>query len=164
MLPQLSMKLVDDFEKGQLSRRELAAQLIGLGAAMAVVDNAAAQTASSAETESATFQAKRLDHIALNVTDVARSRDFYAQHLGLEPRRQGERNCFMAPADSEFILALFQSEQPGMNHYCYGIDDYDAEAVVEKLIAARLAPRREGNRVYFPDPDGITVQLAAREN
>jgi hypothetical protein len=28
------------------------------------------------------------------------------------------------------------------------------------LADAGLRPRRTGNRVYFPDPDGLTVQVA----
>jgi hypothetical protein len=33
---------------------------------------------------------------------------------------------------------------------------------VEKLKAVGLKPRREDNRVYFPDPDGIEVQVEGR--
>lgn len=163
MFQELSHKLLDDYEKGTLSRREVVSRLMGLGAALAVAEGAVAQNTEAEQQQSATFQAKGLDHIALDVTDVARSRDFYAKHLGLRAVRDSERSCFMAPPEGDFILALFQSEQPGMNHYCYAIDQYEAGDVVDKLIQARLSPRREGNRVYFPDPDDLTVQLAQRE-
>ena len=32
---------------------------------------------------------------------------------------------------------------------------------VARLKAAGLAPRRNGNRVYFDDPDGLEVQVTA---
>lgn len=106
-----------------------------------------------------TFQATGLNHIALDVTDVARSNDFYGKHLGLRVIRGDEHASFLG-ADRDFFLTLFRGERPGLNHYCYSIDHYDAEDAMERLAAAGLHPRREGNRVYFPDPDGLTVQVA----
>jgi hypothetical protein len=58
------------------------------------------------------------------------------------------------------LPTLFKGERPGLNHYCYVIRDYAVEQAEEKLKAAGLKPRREGNRLYFPDPDGIEVQVA----
>jgi catechol 2,3-dioxygenase-like lactoylglutathione lyase family enzyme len=49
-----------------------------------------------------------------------------------------------------------------MHHYCYSIPDYDQQAAARKLRAAHLEPTLEGNRIYFRDPDGLTVQLAAQ--
>ena len=46
-----------------------------------------------------------------------------------------------------------------MDHYCYSIEDYDAADAVKTLERAGLKPTREENRVYFPDPDGLTVQV-----
>lgn len=39
---------------------------------------------------------------------------------------------------------------------------YDADRAEERLKASGLKPRREGNRVYFPDLDGIQVQVAGK--
>jgi catechol 2,3-dioxygenase-like lactoylglutathione lyase family enzyme len=148
--------LVEDFERGLLSRRQLAARLMGLGAALSVVPH----VARARESQSNTFQATGLSHVALNVSSVPRSRDFYIKHLGLKVDRDGgEDNCFLGSGDG-FFLTLFKGERPGLNHYCYTIRDYAVEQAEEKLKAAGLKPRREGNRVYFPDPDGIEVQVA----
>jgi catechol 2,3-dioxygenase-like lactoylglutathione lyase family enzyme len=73
----------------------------------------------------------------------------------------GEDNCFLGSGDG-FFLTLFKGEHPGLNHYCYAIKEYDVEKAEEKLKAAGLKPRREGDRIYFPDPDGITVQVAGK--
>lgn len=158
----LADKLVTDFEAGKLSRRQLAARMMGLGAALAMLDETRAQEtdAPAAKTERPTFQARGLHHIALDVTDVPRSRDFYMQHLGLRVMR-GDDNALFLGADRDFFLTLFRAEKPALDHYCYAIDDYTAESAVEKLRAAGLVPRREGGRVYFPDPDGLTVQVAS---
>jgi catechol 2,3-dioxygenase-like lactoylglutathione lyase family enzyme len=95
----------------------------------------------------------------LDVVDVPRSRDFYVKHLGLRVIR-GDDNALFLGQDRDFFLTLFRRERAGLNHYCYSIPRYEADAVFERLAAAGLRPRREGGRVYFPDPDGITVQIA----
>ena len=152
----IAERLVDQFERGLLSRRQLASRLIGLGAALA----ATSSTAGAAQDRKGTFQATGLDHVALDVKEVARSRDFYIKHLGLEVIRDGgEDNCFLG-SGGDFFLTLFRGDRPGLNHYCYAIKEYDADRAEEKLKAAGLKPRREGNRVYLHDPDGIQVQVA----
>ncbi|HEY3394307.1 MAG TPA: VOC family protein [Lacipirellulaceae bacterium] len=166
--------LVDDFERGQLSRRQLVASLVGLGAAAATLDTAARaqqpaegqsrvsnQEESGQDSNGSTFHATGLDHIALDVTDVARSREFYAKHLGLRVIRGDDRALFMG-AERDFFLTLFRADEPRMHHYCYSIREFNADDAVQKLADAGLRPERTGNRVYFPDPDGLTVQITGR--
>jgi catechol 2,3-dioxygenase-like lactoylglutathione lyase family enzyme len=50
----------------------------------------------------------------------------------------------------------------GMDHYCYSVEDYAADDAVKRLEAAGLKPRRQDDRVYFDDPDGLEVQVASR--
>jgi catechol 2,3-dioxygenase-like lactoylglutathione lyase family enzyme len=166
--------IVEDFEHGRISRRQLVARLMGVGAAMASLQGSAsgqepatntaqpAEQGTQADTVAApTFQATGLDHIALDVVDVPRSRDVYAKHLGLRVVRGNDDALFMG-ADRDFFLTLFRAERPQLNHYCYTIRNFSADDAVEKLGAAGLRPRRTGNRVYFPDPDGLTVQVTGR--
>jgi catechol 2,3-dioxygenase-like lactoylglutathione lyase family enzyme len=151
--------LIEDFERGLLSRRQLASQLIGLGAALAATTRGT--EASPGDKEAATFQATGLNHVALNVVSVPKSRDWYIKHLGLKViRESGEENCFLGGERGDFFLTLFRGDKPGLNHYCYTITDYNADAAEKKLKGAGLKPRREGNRLYFPDIDEITVQIA----
>ena len=158
MQPDIAETLVEDFERGLLSRRQLVSGLMGLGAALTLIP----REGEASQGESSTFQATGLDHVALNVTSVPRSRDFYIKHLGLKVIRDGgEDNCFLGSGEG-FFLTLFKGDKPGLNHYCYSIQGYSAEQAEEKLKAAGLKPRREGDRVYFPDPDGIEVQVAGR--
>jgi catechol 2,3-dioxygenase-like lactoylglutathione lyase family enzyme len=156
MQPNIAETLVEDFERGLLSRRQLVSGLMGLGAALAVRPG----TAEASQDAGSMFQATGLNHVALNVRNVPRSRDFYIKHLGLKVLREsGEENCFLGSGDG-FFLTLFKGEQPGLNHYCYTIRGYNVDQAEEKLKAAGLKPRREGNRIYFPDADGIEVQVA----
>ena len=150
--------LVESFENGRLTRRQLIGQLGALMAAAAGVREASAAT----ETPKPTFQTLGLNHLAIRVTDVARSRDWYVKHLGLTVVRDGRANCFMRCGDD--FLALFRSGEASMDHYCYTIEDYEPDRVVKRLTAAGLKPERHENRVYFPDPDGLTVQLSAEND
>ena len=153
-------RIVKDFESGRITRRQLVAQLMALGAAAAGVGTTA--LAQDQPDGGPTFQATGLDHVALRVSDVRRSVEFYQKHLGLSVMRQSENSAFLNPGDNEF-LALFRREPAGLDHYCYNIRNYDPDEVVRELEAAGLDPRRESNRVYFDDPDGIEVQLAGGE-
>ena len=156
MRPEIADEIVEQFERGQLSRRQLVSRLMGLGAALAVMPNAA----QASQGRESTFRATGLDHVALDVRDVPRSRDFYIKHLGLEViRESGEDNCFLGSGGG-FFLTLFRGEEPGLNHYCYAIEGFDADRAEAKLKAAGLKVRRESGRIYFDDPDGIEVQVS----
>ncbi len=111
----------------------------------------------------ALFHAADVNHVALRVRDVGRSRDFYQAVFGLPVARQSGNSCFLSVGRN--FLALFQGRGPGaMDHYCLSIEEYEVAAVVAKLQRHGLNPRREASRVYFPDPDGLTVQFAAENH
>ncbi len=150
-------KLLDDYDRGRLSRRQLIARLAGFAGAMA----AAPRLAHASARADSTFTGTNINHIALTVTDLDRARTFYERHLGLEVARQGSNSCFLKCAEHDFV-ALFKGEKPAMNHYCYAIEQYDPGDAVRKLKAVGIEPRRRGDRVYFDDPDGLEVQLAAK--
>jgi catechol 2,3-dioxygenase-like lactoylglutathione lyase family enzyme len=149
-------EIVEQFVRGKLSRRQLASRLIGLGAALAAVPGAA----QAGRDKESTFRATGLDHVALDVRDVPRSREWYVENLGLEVIRDGgEDDCFLGSGGG-FLQTLFRGDRPGLGHYCYAIKDFDVDRAEEKLKAAGLKVRRESGRIYFDDPDGIEVQVA----
>ena len=150
-------KVITDLEQGRLTRRQAVASLTGLVAAALSAPRSFAQ----GEQAASTFRSKGLNHIALRVTDVDRSVDFYRRHLGLGVLRKGSQNSFLSCGGNNF-LALFKAKEAGLDHYCFTVPDYDASATVKKLDAAGLKNERHDDRVYFDDPDQITVQLAGQ--
>jgi metallothiol transferase len=152
-------RTLDALQMGEISRREAVFRLGALALAMAGGGRIAI---AEAETASSTFNAVGLNHLALRVTDLERSRDFYRKHLGLSVVSESDSNCFLGCGKN--FVALFRSENPGMDHYCYTVPDYEAGKVVDRLKAAGLDPERHSNRVYFEDPDGLTVQLAGSDH
>ena len=85
-----------------------------------------------------------------------------SEMLGMTLRSDGGANSCFLNCGPDF-LALFRAEKPAMHHYCYSIEKYDPDESTQKLEAAGLNPRRQGDRVYFDDPDGLVVQVAAGE-
>lgn len=155
---EIADRLVKDVEQGRLDRREAVSRLVALAAA-AFAGSAAPIAYAAATDAEPTFRSTGLNHIALNVSDVPRSREFYQKHLGLNVLRESTSNAFLGVGRKNFV-ALFRSSKPGMNHYAYTIDNYDAAKTVERLKQAGLEPERQENRVYFQDPDDLTVQLS----
>ncbi len=149
MLNQIS-NLLGHYETGQLNRRDL---VFGL-AALAAAPQASAQSSSS-------FKGTEINHIAINVPDVQRSRDFYRELLDLPVLDESRNACFLGLGEGNF-LSIFRGS-PSLNHYCIGIEDYEVGRVADELRRQGLEPRRTAgtNRIYFDDPDGLEVQLAA---
>lgn len=147
--------LIEQYDQGKVSRRQLVATL-----AVAVGLAGEVGRAEAVEAGEPTFQATRLDHIALSVTDVARSRDFYVRHLGLRVASDSSpHNCFLDCGPN--FVALFRGNEAGMHHYCYSLANFDQREAARRLRAVDIEPDLQARRIYFPDPDGLTVQLAS---
>jgi len=156
MLDQIE-RVMDAYDAGRLSRRRLIGTLGGL-VATAIAGSTGGALAGEAKT---TFRSTGLNHIALRVPDVARARQFYVKQMGLNVLSESEYNCFMACGGNQFV-ALFRSERPGLDHYCYTIENYDAANAVETLRLAGLEPERHEDRVYFKDLNDLTVQVSGQ--
>ena len=150
-------RLLDAYASGRLSRREAALRVLGLGLAAL----GGARLAGAADSAEPTFRTTGLNHLGLRVTDVARSRDFYRDRLGMTVIRDNSPgNCFMRAG--EHYMGLFRSGEPAVDHFCFTVEGYDADEAMATLEAAGMAPWREEDRVYFKDPDGLEVQLDSR--
>lgn len=168
MVRETADTIVKEFESGRLTRRQLIAQLTALGAAAAgaraswaVQDSSGRDGSDNASANAAnpTFNATSVDHLALSVTDISRSRDWYIKHLGLRVTRESKTSCFLSVGERDF-LALFKAEKPGLHHYSFAIPDYDQDEAAKRLRAAGVTPKLRGGRTYFDDPDGIEVQVS----
>jgi hypothetical protein len=73
-------------------------------------------------------------------------------------------NCFLGLGKN--FLTLFENQKAGLDHFCIAIEDFKADAVMSELNRQGLKPRRPGgtDRIYFPDPDEIEVQVSADDH
>ena len=154
MLHQIE-DVLSGVESGRMSRRDAVMRLVAVVGAAAGMSRATATDAP----RNSTFVAAGLNHVALRTSDVARSRDFYREHLGLQVIREGGGPCFLACGENNF-LALFERESPGLDHYAFTVRDYAADDAERRVEAAGLQGYRQENRVYFKDVDGNTVQVS----
>ena len=100
-----------------------------------------------------------VNHIALRVSDVGRSADWYQKLMGLPLISKNNSTAFLGLGDN--FLALFKSDKPGgAAHFCFSIEDFEPAKVVAKLAKHDISARRESDRVHFPDLNGLTVQVA----
>ena len=153
-MKQLISDIVSRYERGQISRRNL---LAGIAALTAAAERGVAS-------EPSPFKGVDVNHIALRVSDVKRSRDFYQKLLGLPVVRESSNNCFLGLGPD--FLALFQGSDTGLDHYCLSIENYQVGPVTAELKRQGLNPRQPSGsqRVYFDDPDGIEVQLSSAKH
>lgn len=155
--------LVENFEQKKMTRRELVASLL----AATAVSAAPTVTAQSAAPVAV---GRSMNHVSLSVNDVNRSADFYNRVLGMEIISRPANGGLNMGLGSESFLGLYNLPNPGgMHHMCIGVDNYDADAMAEKLLDHGIegdvnrdpANRTSGgDQLYFNDPDGIRVQLA----
>ena len=96
-MERIISKMLQDYEAGKLTRRQLIADLAAC----------ASGTQLTAAKES-TFRGVGLNHIAIQVTNIPRSRDFYQKHLGLPLIRS--RNQLFSRIGKEFSNALQERE------------------------------------------------------
>lgn len=168
-------QLVKRFEGGGMTRRELVLALSALVVASRPASSAAATGAAAAQPSAAPIPVTTMNHVTLTVADVARSVEFYQRVLGLPlVTTQGTERDWNAAAvpvlgigEGPQFIAFSQGDRPHINHYCLGMENFDAAEVVARLaehgIEARVRMRADSDppaeELMFSDPDGIPVQL-----
>ncbi len=118
---------------------------------------------------------KRIDHVALHVTDLDRTISFYEENFGFRKYFQHEATAGMQIAYlklGDTVLELTHRSDGSMTgfHFCLETDSFD-ETVAElqrcgvPLLrephgTAAREPREEGwRRVVFGGPDGEQIEL-----
>jgi catechol 2,3-dioxygenase-like lactoylglutathione lyase family enzyme len=148
------------YDQGTINRRELFQRLVALG-----IGGRALGLAGSAGPSKAPFHVRTLNHLSLYPKDLARSRKFYEVLTGLPLRDQGADFCEFRLEDA--FLGLYAPDAGhtgrGFDHFCFGIDGYDAQRAYSTLKRSMPEARptlEPGDQVYVRDPDGVRVQFA----
>lgn len=156
-MEHLISRLLHDFEQGKMDRRQLIRSL-----AMAA---AAAGAAAPAAAEGKGFQAVAVNHISYVVTDYTKTRDFYADLLGMKVSHDDGKQCYLSFGDT-FLLP--RNARPGgnaplVNHIAYTIDNWDKNAVEAELTRRGLKPRPDTeDSFHVKDPDGFDLQISGK--
>ena len=155
-MEQIIGKLLNDFESGKLNRRQLVQSI----AAVAGL----ASGASAAESKG--FKAVTVNHISYQVADYAKTRDFYADLLGMKVSKDDGKQCYLSFGDT-FLLprnARAGSTPPRVDHVAYTIETWDKAGVEAELKRRGLTPRPDTeNSFHVKDPDGFDLQISGKE-
>jgi catechol 2,3-dioxygenase-like lactoylglutathione lyase family enzyme len=125
---------------------------------------------------------REIDHLVLRVVDLERMLRFYCDALGctverrqdalgLVQLRAGRSLLDLVPVDGK--LGAAGGAPPGregrnLDHFCFRVEPFDAEAIRAHLAARGIAagesaPRYgaegEGPSMYITDPEGNIVEL-----
>lgn len=133
-------------------------------------------------TTAPTLSSVQTGHVALNVTDVERSKAFYQRLLGLSVAAEGkdaDRRWAFLGRGGRLILTLFQQSSgqfststPGLHHLSFQVADMEqvhiAEAIAHELAAPffhdSVVAHAEGSSsggIFFADPDGVRLEVFA---
>ena len=145
--------LVDQYERGGLSRRELIKGLSLLVAGGAT----AAQTPSPAP-----LRGTRIDHVSVLVSDMQKSAAFYQNVFGLTALSEDKPNQILRLGRDRTIVSL-RHEPPMVgvvDHFAIAVEGFNRAAVTEQLKQHGLTPQENIQYgFYVKDPDGAVVQV-----
>ncbi|MEO5897089.1 MAG: VOC family protein [Vicinamibacterales bacterium] len=152
-------RLVDLYDGGGLTRRQLVQGLLALGIAPHVTHGVASTPQSPP-----LFRTRTVNHVTLYASQVARSKAFYQGLTGLPIQAEDKESCeFRLESGFLGIYAPAPGQRLGFNHFCFGIDRYDPQATVDAIKRAMPEAKpvlEDQGQVYVQDPDGVRVQFA----
>jgi catechol 2,3-dioxygenase-like lactoylglutathione lyase family enzyme len=158
-MEQIIAKLLHDFESGKLTRRQLIKSL-----ALTATAATAAGPVSGASVENKGFKAVAVNHISYEVADYAKTRDFYADLLGMKVSQDDGKQCFLVFGDSFLIPRNRPANTPRIDHIAYTIENWDKNAVEAELKRRGLKPVLDTeNSFHVQDPNGFDLQISGKE-
>jgi len=144
-------RMVRDFECGRLTRRQLAASLAAL---------VTGATGAHAAPQQSGLRAVSLNHVTVRVADLQRTSQFYQEFFGM-PLKQHSATTHILGVGESFFGIEQKGDSAALDHYDFGIADFNADNVIAQLKARNLKPEPGGNKESFKfrDPDGFLVQV-----
>lgn len=162
-MEQIIDNLLNDFERGKMSRRQLV-QILAVGALAGSATPALSAVPQAAAPRK--LKAISVNHFVLAVADYTRTRDFYSDLLGMKISQDTGKQCYLEFGDT--LLTARNNSQPDgkpyVTHVCYTLDNWDENAVETELKRRGLQPRTDmgggSKSFHIKDPDGFDLQVA----
>ena len=159
-------RLLDEFEHGRMSRRQLIQTL-----AAAAASSIATSSTTLAAADGQVFKATAFNHVSYQVADYRKSRDFYGGLFGMKVTQDDGMQCRLAFGDNILIARNRPSGTPKVDHIAYTIAGWDTDTSVRPALKAELERRglkiREsatgGSSFHVMDPDGFEVQMGGKD-
>ena len=144
--------LVNRFEKGALSRRDLIQGLTLL---------AGAAGAGEAQAQSAGLKGMKIDHISIQVTDLPRAIAFYQKVFGLGIMGEDKPNEIVRMGIGKISVSLHHKSPTGLvDHFAIGVENFNRDAVTRQLKEMGITPEENLDAgFHIKDPEGMNVQI-----
>jgi catechol 2,3-dioxygenase-like lactoylglutathione lyase family enzyme len=156
-------RLLEEYEHGKVTRRQLIRTL-----AVAATATSTVKTAEAA----APANAISINHVSMQVADYTKTRDFYAGLFGMKVSDDdGKTQCRLTFGDN-ILIPRNASSRPGgkvgVDHIAYTLTNWDTDKTVKPAVEAELKRRGLNIRVtegsfHVPDPDGFEVQMGGKK-
>jgi catechol 2,3-dioxygenase-like lactoylglutathione lyase family enzyme len=145
--------LVSKFEKGALTRRGLIQGLAML--------TAASGTVAVAQDQDAALKGVKIDHISIQVSDLARSVAFYENIFGLKVLGEDKPNEIARLGSGKIIVSLHHKSPTGIvDHFAIGVENFNRDAVTKTLKARGIDTAENLDAgFHIKDPEGMSVQI-----
>jgi catechol 2,3-dioxygenase-like lactoylglutathione lyase family enzyme len=150
-------KLLHEFEQGKMNRRQLIQHL-----ALAASAAAAVSAVPAAAAEGKVLNVTNINHVSYQVTDYARTRDFYAGLFGMKVSEDDGKQCRLSFGNN-ILVVRNRLPAPKVDHIAYTIANWDEEKeAVEAEVKRRGLKIVQGDiktSLHILDPDGLGVQF-----
>jgi catechol 2,3-dioxygenase-like lactoylglutathione lyase family enzyme len=145
--------LVERFESGRLSRREL---IGGLTLLMA-----AGQAPAQQAPQSPGLVGNGIDHVSVLVSDLERSAKFYQSLFGLAVLSEDKPHGILRLGRKRVSVSIRKETPYGtVDHFGVSVENFNKEAVTQVLTQRGLAPQENWQYgLHVKDPDGVVVQM-----
>src|SRR5213594_3309557 len=117
-------QLLQDFERGRMTRRQLIRTVAAVAASSAVGSAAVLADPKG-------FRAVAVNHISYQVADYAKTRDFYAGLFGMKVTGDNGRQCNLSFGNTFLMPRNVRQGRtaPLVDHIAYTIETWDKNAV-----------------------------------
>jgi len=143
-------KMLTDFERGHVTRRQLALSL------------AALVSGAQAAPKEAELKAVTINHVTVKVPDLHRTSQFYQEFFGMPLKQQSATVHILGVGNSFFGIEQGDKQQKStVDHYDFGIAGFNADEARAKLKKRNLdfGNGTSKESFKFHDPDGFQIQL-----
>jgi len=150
--------MVQRFEGGRLSRREL---IQGLALLVTATQVKGAAAAAGDATQPVGLAAAGIDHVSILVSDLERSATFYKNLFGLTVLSEDKEHGILRMGSKHVIVSIRKEKPYGtVDHFGVRVENFNKEAVTHTLQQHGLKPDENWQYgFYLKDPDGVNVQL-----
>ena len=146
--------LVQRFERGGLTRREL------IGTLSLLIAGGATPVAHAAQ--GGPLPSMGIDHVSILVADLQRAATFYKDVLGLSPLSEDKANQILRLGTKRTLVSLRREGGASgvVDHFAIAVGNFNKEAVTQQLRQHGLTPQENVQYgFHVKDPDGMIVQV-----